>query len=314
VERSSIKLDLHRRDFTINTMAVRLDGRHYGELLDHWGGYGDLKKGVIRVLHSLSFIDDPTRALRAVRFEQRFNFKIEQRTQDLMIEAAGQLKAITGERLRHEFDLILAEEKAPQMLQRLNELNLLASIHSGLIWEEENTGRMSELLNTPPPSEWELPDRMWGYPLRRVLGYTFWFMNFPQNVIKSVTRRLRIPGNIEKVILDANVLVSGIGDLVGKPPSVISAYMADKNAAAILCVYHHLESPEQRWLLEQYQTTWQKIEPTIDGRDLSALGLPPGPHFKQILVELKGAWLDGKINSKSEEQKYLSALLKAYSI
>ena len=131
IERSSIKLDLHRRDFTINTMAIRLDGRHYGELLDHWGGYNDLKKGIIRVLHSLSFIDDPTRTLRAVRFEQRFNFKIEQRTQDLMIEAAGQLKAITGERIRHEFDLILAEEKAALMLQRLHELNLLSNIHAG---------------------------------------------------------------------------------------------------------------------------------------------------------------------------------------
>jgi tRNA nucleotidyltransferase (CCA-adding enzyme) len=71
VERSSIKLDLHRRDFTINTMALRLDGRHYGDLYDYWGGLRDIRRGLVRVLHSLSFVDDPTRMMRAVRFEQR---------------------------------------------------------------------------------------------------------------------------------------------------------------------------------------------------------------------------------------------------
>lgn len=314
VERSSIKLDLHRRDFTINTMAIRLDGRHYGELLDHWGGYNDLKKGIIRVLHSLSFIDDPTRALRAVRFEQRFNFIIEQRTQDLMIEAAGQLKAITGERIRHEFDLILAEEKAALMLQRLHELKILSSIHPGLKWTGENSDKMTALLNTSPPPEWDIPDRMWGYPLRRVLGYTFWLMNNLPNVIRSVTQRLRIPGSIEKVILDANSLLSDIKDLDGKSPSIVSSYLENKNPASILCAFYQLKDPEQRRLLESYQTNWRKIEPTVDGRNLSAIGLKPGPHFKDILVELKGAWLDGKINSKVEEHEYLSALITKYSL
>jgi tRNA nucleotidyltransferase (CCA-adding enzyme) len=92
VERSNIKLDLHRRDFTINTMALRLDGRHYGELYDYWGGEKDLRKGLVKVLHSLSFVDDPTRMLRAVRFEQRFGFQIEARTVKLMEEARGLLR------------------------------------------------------------------------------------------------------------------------------------------------------------------------------------------------------------------------------
>ncbi len=116
VERSSIKLDLHRRDFTINTLAIRLDGHHYGELLDFWGGHNDLQKGIVRVLHSLSFIDDPTRMLRAVRFEQRFGFEIEQRTLDLMMEAVDQLHVVTGERLRHEMDLLLSEKRPAKML------------------------------------------------------------------------------------------------------------------------------------------------------------------------------------------------------
>jgi tRNA nucleotidyltransferase (CCA-adding enzyme) len=101
VERGSIKLDLHRRDFTINTMALRLDGYHYGELQDYWGGLNDLRNGLVRVLHSLSFVDDPTRMLRAVRFEQRFGFSIEERTLELLKEAINS----SDEFLVTEFDM-----------------------------------------------------------------------------------------------------------------------------------------------------------------------------------------------------------------
>jgi tRNA nucleotidyltransferase (CCA-adding enzyme) len=118
VERSSIKLDLHRRDFTINTMALRLDGRHYGELYDYWGGLRDLRGGMVRVLHSLSFVDDPTRMMRAVRFEQRFSFQIEERTRQLMGEAHPLMRQVSGDRMRHELNLILTEERAPAMVTR----------------------------------------------------------------------------------------------------------------------------------------------------------------------------------------------------
>ena len=101
VERGSIKLDLHRRDFTINTLAMRLDGNHYGELHDYWGGLADLHTGLVRVLHSLSFVDDPTRILRAIRFEQRFGYKIGDRTLELLTAALPLLDRVSGDRLRH---------------------------------------------------------------------------------------------------------------------------------------------------------------------------------------------------------------------
>ncbi len=113
VERSSIKLDLHRRDFTINTMALRLDGRHHGELYDFWGGLTDLRQKRIRVLHSLSFVDDPTRMLRAARFEQRFKFRIESRTLELIKEACDLMRQVSGDRIRHEFNLIFQEVIPP---------------------------------------------------------------------------------------------------------------------------------------------------------------------------------------------------------
>jgi len=96
VERSSIKADLHRRDFTINTLAIRLDSDHYGQLLDFYGGEQDLKDGLIRVLHSLSLIEDPTRIMRAARFEQRLGFTIEERTAELIEDALPMLSRVTG--------------------------------------------------------------------------------------------------------------------------------------------------------------------------------------------------------------------------
>jgi tRNA nucleotidyltransferase (CCA-adding enzyme) len=309
VERSSIKLDLHRRDFTINTMAVRLDGRHYGELLDHWGGYSDLKKGIIRVLHSLSFIDDPTRVIRAVRFEQRFQFKIEERTRELMIEAASQLRTITGERIRHELDLVFLEEKAGKILQRLEELDQLSSIYPALHWQKVDSDLLAKVLTEPIPMEWEMSDKLWGHPLRRVLGYTFWLMNLQEAEIRSVTHRLRIPGNIEKVILQARWLSNKINTLTHMLPSEITELLDGINPAAIFCTYSRSIETAERQVIEKYISRWRKIQPGIDGGYLTSLGLPPGPLYKILLEQLKGGWLDGKIHNSSEEMEYLKKII-----
>ncbi len=135
VERGSIKLDLHRRDFTMNTLALRLDGRHYGDLHDYWGGLQDIQQGIVRVLHSLSFIDDPTRILRAVRFEQRFDFEIDERTLQLLLEARPLIDKLSGDRIRHELNIILDDLSRVNILSRLNELGLLTAIHVDLAWD-----------------------------------------------------------------------------------------------------------------------------------------------------------------------------------
>ena len=145
VERSSIKQDLHRRDFTINTLAVRLTPDHWGELLDFYGGRKDLADGMIRVLHSLSFVEDPTRILRAARFEQRFAFRIEPRTEELIAGALDLLDRVSAERVRHELELILAEAEPERALCRLGELNVLARLHPQLRCDAWFRAKASEL-------------------------------------------------------------------------------------------------------------------------------------------------------------------------
>jgi tRNA nucleotidyltransferase (CCA-adding enzyme) len=254
VERGSIKLDLHRRDFTINTLALRLDGRHYGELHDYWGGLNDLRLGLVRCLHSLSFVDDPTRMLRAVRFEQRFSFAIEERTLQLLREAISLLGRVSGDRVRHELDHILDEEHAASMLMRLDALGLLAAIHPGLAWDEWLEGRLkvwsqksaglnwqvwegnetaSSLRTKEPVTQVDRPAsagqdparKLWnGMPRKRVLAYTLWLIRITEKWVNEVLVRLKTSGPLEEVILAAFALWRDMDSLLDLQASLSNGW------------------------------------------------------------------------------------------
>ena len=177
VERGSIKLDLHRRDFTINTLALRLDGKYYGELHDHWGGRADLQAGLIRVLHSLSFVDDPTRILRAVRFEQRFGYQIEPRTKELLKNALGLLDRVSGDRVRHELDNMLNEPAWEAMFDRMAELEVHTAIHPALPWDDATRQRIATGRQMTTPKDW-LPrsGRREDHHLKPAATYLSWLI------------------------------------------------------------------------------------------------------------------------------------------
>ncbi|MGH7166852.1 MAG: CCA tRNA nucleotidyltransferase, partial [Nitrospiraceae bacterium] len=136
VERSSIKKDLYRRDFTINTLAVRLNADRFGELIDFYGGRRDLDEKTIRVLHSLSFVEDPTRVFRAIRFEHRFGFRLGKETLTLIKGAVKMdlFHRLSGSRLQEELILLLSEEEPREAIARLDELDLLRFVHPSLKW------------------------------------------------------------------------------------------------------------------------------------------------------------------------------------
>jgi len=124
--------DLIRRDFSINAMAMSLTTDNYGQLIDPYQGKNDLEHRLIRVLHSRSFSDDATRILRGVRYEQRFGFEFEAQTADLLERDIPMLDTISGDRIRHELELILKEQRPERAIERLGELGVLARINSSL--------------------------------------------------------------------------------------------------------------------------------------------------------------------------------------
>ncbi len=305
VERGSIKLDLHRRDFTINTLALRLDGRHFGELHDYYGGLPDLQKRRIRVLHSLSFIDDPTRMLRAVRYEQRYGFRIEPRTLQLMDEAKPLLARLSEERLRHELDLIVEEPRAPAMLSRLAELNLMTSISEVLPWSVELRERLDSARKMSPPPGWGLPPAVAGLSLQGALTWLLWLLDLPRPQIEILHGRLRFPLGLYKALLAASTLKAELPALSGNPASKWVQRLEGVPLPALYAVFLVSQEPA----LERYALHWQNIHPKTTGETLKALGLPPGPRYQRILWGLRAAWLDGSVTSDAQETELLQELI-----
>jgi len=308
VERGSIKLDLHRRDFTINTLALRLDGRHYGELNDHWGGLTDLQNGRVRVLHSLSFVDDPTRILRAVRFEQRFGFTIEPRTLELLDAALPLLDRVSGDRLRHELDIILAEDNRRAMLDRLAERQIIAAIHPDLRWDGELGQQIDDLLKKVPDPIWGLAPIAEQFPLHTALTYTLWFMQLPKKAGQAVCRRLKLPGIIGKAVAAASDLVQDLPEIVKLPASQAAARLDGVAPLGLYAVFLCANEAGQN-RLQTYITEWKQVQANITGDDLRERGIPPGPEYRRILARLRAAWLDGEIASNLEEDALLEKLL-----
>jgi len=310
VERGSIKLDLHRRDFTINTLALRLDGRHYGDLHDYWGGLTDLRAGLVRVLHSLSFVDDPTRILRAARFEQRFAFQIEERTMELLLEARPLIERLSGDRLRHELNYILESSFAPQIFNRLANLGLIKAIHPALSWDDWHYNRLEALQNIEPGAEWDLPNA--GKPLRRDLGYILWMIQIQPAEVDAVIRRLKLPASLMASVVSACLLWQERAALKGSPPSLAVRKLENGSLLACYALYLATDDPELREVLLQYVQHWRKVEPSINGHDLRAAGIPPGPVYRVLLGKLRDARLDGKITTAAEEKAYLEELIDLY--
>ncbi len=312
VERSSIKQDLHRRDFTINTLALRLDGRHYGELNDFWGGLLDLNDGIIRILHSFSFIDDPTRIMRAIRFEQRFGFQIESRSLELLVEAKNLIGKTSGDRVRNELSHIIAEPALVQIMDRLNQLGLLQSINSHLLWDTWLEERFVRL----PPS---FPDPKWGLiylslaSFRQDLAYSILFLRLGPDKVRMVTKGLKFSSRLTDQIVSACILWENLPELTASRPGKMVSLLDEVAPLARFTVYFCSGDFLTKQNIEEYVDKWQHITPYTSGSDLKARGLAPGPVYKTILEQLRSAWLDGEISSQQAEFDLLNELLSKYS-
>ncbi len=309
VQQSSIKLDLHRRDFTINTLAIRLDGAHLGELLDFYGGRRDLQQGVIRVLHSLSFVEDPTRILRAVRFEQRLRFQIAPRTLELLRNSADLLQQITGPRIRHELELCLAEPQPARILHRLAELDILPHVCQGLTWPAEAAAafeRLPALLQDPAWAQAHRDDTP------APLYFFLWLTPHSAEIQTALMDRLRVRKTTRadmQLIGQLRQIVAGFTAATSAADVVRQLRAFAAHPRALLAVRAFTPETDAAYQLDHYQREWRHVRSQIDGHDLRELGLKPGPIFQVILETLLTARLDGHIQTAAEERALLRKLL-----
>jgi tRNA nucleotidyltransferase (CCA-adding enzyme) len=308
VQLGSIKLDLHRRDFSINTLALRLDGPTYGQLLDPWGGGRDLRERKIRVLHSISFIDDPTRILRAARLEQRLGFDIEPRTLRLLQEALPLLHRVSGERLQNELELIFEEPKATAILARLQQLHVLEAVHPGLVWDLWIGGRFEAAGAFEPDRTWRLESP----PSATELRYLLWFIRLEAPNLDSISTRLHLSLGLTRTIQQAASLwQSRSAWQTSDRPSQVAARFEGVSEAALVGLWLALDGePAGREAVARFLETLRFVQPTITGDDLRSMGLPPGPAYGRVLAALRKAWLDGDVADEPAEQRLLDRLLE----
>ncbi|NPA91589.1 MAG: CBS domain-containing protein [Chloroflexi bacterium] len=302
----SITRDLQRRDFTINTLAIRLDEPYWGELLNLFGGLRDLRQGVIRVLHPLSFVEDPTRILRAVRFEQRFRFRLDQRTEDLLREARPFLDRVSGARVAHEFALIFQEAEPERALRRLDTLEVLPHIHPLLRFPAETAERfrrLREAIRKLPVSE----------PLEH-LYMALWLYEIPPEHLPDVAQRLELRREVRRLLEDVAALRETLDVLTERdiPPSAFVRAVERYRPEALLLVAVVEDDPHLWERLTSYLEQWRSVRPHITGEDLQEkYGLPPGPRVGELLRRLRDAHVDGLIRTREEEDQLLRSWLEA---
>ena len=305
VERSSIKQDLHRRDFTINTLAIRLDPPHWGELLDFYGGEADLEEEVIRVLHSLSFIDDPTRILRAARLETRLGFHLDPRSEELIANALPLLDRVSGDRIRHEFEQIFDEEAPEKALCRLDELDALRHIHPDLGCDAWIVERYRMARDEIDPETWDLETNDLRFVYLGLLVY-----RLDREPLEEVLATLNVPRYDADDLTILPQLRTTLQDLEEmEDPSQITQALRYYPARSLAVAWVANRDPDVRRKLHRFQTEYRYVEPALTGDDLKAMGLRPGPLFGRLLHRLQVARLDGEVTDREEELALLHRIL-----
>lgn len=305
VEFSTLRDDQYRRDFTINTLALRLDGEHAGELYDPFGGLPDLRRGWVRVLHESSFADDPTRMFRSLRFAGRLGFQLEGRTSAQLRANLGGIRNVSGERLFNELNLILPETQRSQMLTGLQRRGVLRAVHPGLGF----TASMAAELDAA-----RLPAKLWALDTDAAeLGWAIWLAQLPHHTVQSVSQRLRFPRELAEVVLAAATLRTQVRGWVALPASVVTRRLERVPLLAVYAASLLQPGAQAARVLANYAHRWRTLHANTDGEALKARGLQPGPVYSRILGALRDAWLDGEVTTPKQEQALLERLLREHA-
>ncbi len=309
VERSSLKMDLYRRDFTINALAVQLNERSFGRLEDFFGAQRDIKEKTIRVLHSLSFVDDPTRILRAIRFEQRYGFTIAQQTQRLIKNALqlSLVERLSNARLQHEFRSICNEQNFLACFTRMEEFNVLRSIHPVLKLTPKKVTALKQL-----------EAHMRWYGLLHQGAVSAWFTvliclcgsaKYADTV--SVAERFSLSERQHRDFLEQREQVRRFSRNFPSwkdqtpQPSALRRILSPLSTEVLLNLMAIAPENVQRHIAN-YLLKIRDSAPDLTGEDLKELGIPPGPIYSRILSHALAAKIDGLAPSR-DDQLHLAA-------
>lgn len=316
VERASLRHDLYRRDFTINTLALSLNRQRFGRLVDYFGGQRDLQDRQIRVLHNLSFVEDPTRAFRAVRFEQRLGFQLDSHTEGLLRSAvrAGLVERVGGKRLLGELMHIFKEQAPAPAVVRMAQLGLLPSIHPALRFgpdsellfaEVERVLAWYQLLYLDQPVE---PWAVWFLALTDRLDSPR-YLETCQRLAMPARLMDRLFGHRHRALRRLQTMRQSVARGQQVPNSQLYAWLHGVPVELLLYGLARSGREELRRLVSHYLTRLTSVRVQLSGDELQALGVPRGPAIRRIKERLLAARLDGEVLSKDEERALAKRLV-----
>lgn len=293
VQPGSLKDDLSRRDFSINAMALHLNPRQFGELIDLYHGKDDLDNRLIRTLHPRSFIDDATRILRAIRYEQRLGFKLEAETEKMLRRDVAMLDTISGDRIRHELELILKEEEPERAIRRAGELGVLKQLHPSL----KGDGWLSKMFTKARQVD-----------IRTSLSALYLCLliyNLTEKENEEFISRLNFPKSLAQAMRQTLQLKAQLSALANPKikPSEIYQSLHSYAAQAIQANALASESPTASQHLNLYLAKLRYVKPMLSGKDLKKMGVPAGPKIGEILSVLHRARLNGEVRTKKNEER-----------
>lgn len=304
VTRSSIKSDLIRRDFTINSLAMSLSRKDFGEIIDVTGGINDLFEGKIRVMHSLSFIEDPTRIIRAVRFEVKFGFKMDNSTEALCREAInmGVIRKAIGVRMRDEIYDLTYEENFYEGFRRLDELGALYKLFERIRISEKAWKRLKNIKKK------NLTDKH----LKKiaVIGSILAEVDYKNR--EKIYKDYKFNSNDFKLIEQLVELIKN-EDIKLSSRSEIYFYFKKYDERAVRCLLYVLnENTSLYSYADLYLKELSKIEPPLSGKEIIELGIPESPEVGKIKNLILKAFLDKEINSAEEAKDLVMELRKEF--
>jgi tRNA nucleotidyltransferase (CCA-adding enzyme) len=298
VKVGDIETDLSRRDFTINSIAMDISS---GELLDPYNGREDIKKRLIRILHEKSFVNDATRIWRAIRYEQRLDFRLEQETLRLLKRDLDMLDTISRDRIRHELELVLKEEQPEKMILRSAELGVLQKLHPSLAgddWITVNFRKAREVVSPDSP----LPEFYLA-----LLAFRLNEKETEDLIGRLGSRKLQTQTLRDVCLLKGRLIRLFEPDI---KPSEIYNLLHGISHTALVAVTIANDSPTVMNNINLYLDTLRYIRPALTGKDLEKMGIKPGPGMKQILEKLLEACLDGKVADKQDEMEMVDKTIK----
>jgi tRNA nucleotidyltransferase (CCA-adding enzyme) len=312
VETSSIKKDLYRRDFTINTLAVKLNPKDFGLLIDFFGGQRDLREKTVRVLHNLSFIEDPTRAFRAIRFSERFGFKIGKHTENLIKSAIKMnlFERLSGSRLYEELLLLFNETNPISTLKRLSDLGLLKVIYPALRFNNEIETRLKSMQET---LSWFNLLFLEEKTDKRILYLMVLLSELTDEEAKIALERLS-PPKIKNIIVREISNAKGVlKRLPLDDPVEIYSLLSKLKLETILLSMALSKDRQKQKVMSQYLIELRKVKTILKGEDLKKMGVKPGPIYSKILKELLEEKLRGHLKSREDEERFVGAIAAKFS-